>query len=132
MAFDFAFLNLAVIANVDFNYLALNGTGLGDGLGANNLDVGIHHSLIVTSILQSKDVFAVGNCYGILADSNYRGIWQQLNASVPILILNGNSSNTAVWSIYEQRFAHTKLPAFSNTDYWQANNFNTFFHGNSS
>ncbi len=129
---NIALLDFAVFTDVYFINNTLNGTGLGDCLGADDAHICIHHSLEVSGIFKGQDVFTVGDGYSVMADGDYGIIGKELYSTIPVFILNGKSCNLAVSGINEQSFAHAQLTALGNADNGKTENFYTFFHEYSS
>ena len=113
---NLTFFHLAVIADEDLCYIALDGTGFGDGFGADDAHVGIQHGLIVAGILKGQDVFTVGDGDSVVADGDDRLVGKQLHAAIPVLVLDGDGRNGTVLGIDEQSFAHAQLTAFCDAD----------------
>ena len=125
---DFTFFNFAIVADVEFRYFALNRTGLGDSFGVDDADIFIQQSFVVASSIQRQDVFAVGDGYGIVTDSNNGLIGNEFYTAVPVSIFDGDSCYRAVLSIDKERFADAQLAAFRNADDRKTKDFYTFLH----
>ena len=125
---DLAFLDGAVIADEELRNLALDGTGFRDGFRADDADVVHEHLLVVAGIIQRLDLLAVRDRDGVLADGDDIFIRDQLDAAVPVLILDGDSGDFALLRIDDERLAHAEFAAFGDADDRQAQDFYTFLH----
>ena len=62
-----------------------------------------------------------------MADSDDRGVGEQLHAAVPVLVLDGDGRDNAVFGVDEERFAHAELAPFRDADDRQIKDFYAFF-----
>ena len=84
---DFAFLDRAVVADEELGNFALDGTGLRDGLRADDADVLVEQRFVVAGIVELEDVLAVRDGDGVVADGDDGFVRDELDAAVPVFIL---------------------------------------------
>ena len=127
---DLDFLHQAFPTDENFRDLAVDGAGLGNRLRADNADIRVKHGLEIAGFLKRQDTFAARNGNGVFADGNHGGIGQQLHASIPVLILDGNRRHRALSRVNHKRLADAQLTSFGDADNGQPQDFHALFcHG---
>ena len=95
-------------------------TCLRDRLRADDAHVLVEQVLEVDGVLKRQDVLAVCDRDGVGANGDDAFKWDELDAAIPVVILDRDGGDGAVLGVDEQGLAHAELAALGDADHGQS------------